>query len=210
MTLTRRRLSRLPSRALIVMTTLVSPVSTGKELRNASNGKAGRHEHASPAIVGSGPLYLAHLGFGAVRSAARAAVATLGIFHAEWRIDRAGAAVDARAAVHRRPGSLALPARRREYPRPPADRARPSLVDGRHHDAGGCAVADHRTPLLAEHQADRLHRVHDRRVPGPGGLAGAGGLAVAGMQGNDSRPGRHRRLATDLLVVGSACTKSSC
>src|SRR4051794_32016965 len=29
-----------------------------------------------------------HLGCGAVRSAARAAVATLGIFHAEWRIDR--------------------------------------------------------------------------------------------------------------------------
>src|SRR5204862_5586759 len=110
--------------------------------------KEGLHEHACPAIVGSGPVYLPRLGFGAVRSAARAAVATLGIFHAEWRSDRAGAAVDARAAVHRRPGSLALPARRREYPRPPADRAGPSLVDGRHHDPGGCAVADHRTPLL--------------------------------------------------------------
>src|SRR4051794_31229739 len=70
---------------------------TGKELRNASNGKAGHHEHACPAIVGSAPLYLPHLGFGAVRSAARAAVATLGTFHAEWRIDRAGTAVDARA-----------------------------------------------------------------------------------------------------------------
>ncbi len=30
---------------------------------------------------------------------------------------------------------------------------------------------------------DRLHRVHDRLVPGPGGLAGAGGLAVAGRKG---------------------------
>jgi hypothetical protein len=40
LTLTRRRLSRLLSRALIVMTTLVSPMSTGKELRKASNGKS--------------------------------------------------------------------------------------------------------------------------------------------------------------------------
>ena len=29
---------------------------------------------------------------------------------------------------------------------------------------------------------DRLHRVHDRLVPGPGGLAGAGGPAVAGRK----------------------------
>src|SRR6476659_2263011 len=98
--------------------------------------KEGRHEHACPAIVGSGPVYLPRLGFGAVRSAAPAAVATLGIFHAEWRIDRAGAAVDAGAAVHRRPGSLALPARRREYPRPPADRAGLSLGEWSHPDAG--------------------------------------------------------------------------
>ena len=64
---------------------------------------------------------------------------------------------------------------------------------------GGSAVDDHRTPLLAEHQADRLHRVHDRLVPGPGGLAGAGGLAVAGTQGHDARPGCHRPLATAIF-----------
>jgi hypothetical protein len=63
----------------------------------------------------------------------------------------------------------------------------------------GSAVEDHRTPLLAEHQADRLHRVHDRLVPDPGGLAGARGPAVAGTQGHDARPGRHRPLATPIF-----------
>src|SRR5829696_8126109 len=51
-----------------------------------------------------------------------------------------------------------------------------------HHDAGSSAVDDHRTPLLAEHQADHLHRVHDRLVPGPGGLADAGGLPWLGRK----------------------------
>lgn len=40
-----------------------------------------------------------------------------------------------------------------QYPRPPADGAGLSLVERRHPDAGGSAVDDHRTPLLAEHQA---------------------------------------------------------
>jgi hypothetical protein len=48
----------------------------------------------------------------------------------------------------------------------------------------------------AEHQADRLRCVHDRLVPGPGGLARARGPALAGAQGHDARPSRHRPLAT--------------
>src|SRR5215470_3785960 len=172
--------------------------------------QGGRHEHACPAIVGSGPVYPPHLSCGAVRSAARAAVAPLGIFHAEWRIDRASAAVDAGAAVHRCAGSLAVSARGRQHTRPPAYRAGLSLVERRHPDAGGSAVDDHRTPLLAEHQADRLHRVHVRLVPGPGALPRARGPALAGTQSHDARPGRHRPLATpDLLVAGSACRRRS-
>src|SRR5262249_25717544 len=172
--------------------------------------QGGRHEHACPAIVGSGPVYPPHLRYGAVRSAARAAVAPLGIFHAEWRIDRASAAVDAGAAVHRCAGSLAVSTRGRQHPRPPAYRAGLSLVERRHPDAVGSAVDDHRTPLLAEHQADRLHRVHVRLVPGPGALPGARGPALAGTQSHDARPGRHRPLATpDLLVAGSACRRRS-
>lgn len=82
--------------------------------------------------------------------ALRVAVATLGIFHAEWRIDRAGADVDAGAAIHRRPWSLALPARRREYPRPPAGRAGLSRVERKHPDAGGSAADGHplATPIV--------------------------------------------------------------